>query len=61
MIYREIKHYDEKQVAFFGELTYNFTDDFSATIGYRDTSTTNGGGFTNQVAERERIRFFGER
>ena len=51
MIYREIKHYDEKQVAFFGELTYNFTDDFSATVGYRDTSTTNGGGFTNQVAE----------
>ena len=51
MIYREIKHYDEKQTAFFGELTYNFSDDFSATIGYRDTSTTNGGGFVNQVAE----------
>ena len=57
MIYREISHYDEKQVAFFGELTYNFTDDFSATIGYRDTSTTNGGGFVNQVAERRGFAF----
>ena len=51
MIYREIKHYNEKQVAFFGELTYNVSDELSATIGIRDTNTTNGGGFTNQVAE----------
>ena len=51
MIYREIKHYDEKQVAFFGELTYNVSDELSATIGIRDTNTTNGGGFTNQVAD----------
>lgn len=57
MIYREMSHYDEKQVAFFGELTYNFTDDLSATIGYRDTSTTNGGGFVNQVAERRGYAF----
>ena len=47
----------DRLVAFFGELTYNFTDDFSATIGYRDTSTTNGGGFVNQVAERRGFAF----
>ncbi|MDE0359679.1 MAG: TonB-dependent receptor [Rhodospirillaceae bacterium] len=51
MIYREISEHPQKQVAFFGELTYNFSDDFSATVGVRDTSTTTSGQFVNQVAD----------
>jgi iron complex outermembrane receptor protein len=51
MIYREIVRSNEEQLAFFGELTYNFTPQLSATVGYRDTETTTGGGFVNQVAD----------
>lgn len=50
-IYREIKYEDQKQLAFFGELTYNVTDDLAATVGFRRTNTKTADGFTNQVAE----------
>jgi len=51
MIYREISRSNEEQLAFFGEVTYNFTSELSGTIGYRDTSTKTSGGFVNQVAD----------
>ena len=61
MIYREIKHYDEKQVAFFGELTYNFTDDFlchDRLPGYQYHQRRR---VHQPGGRKERIRFFGER
>ena len=51
MIYREIVEDRQKQLAFFGELTYNLTDALAATVGFRRTNTTTKGGFVNQVAD----------
>ena len=51
MIYREISKSTQEQLAFFGEFTYNFTEQFSATVGYRRSETETGGGFVNQVAD----------
>ena len=51
MIYREIVESKQEQLAFFGELTYNLTDDLAATVGFRRTNTTTSGGFVNQVAD----------
>ena len=51
MIYREIVENRQKQLAFFGELTYNLSDALAATVGFRRTNTTTSGGFVNQVAD----------
>ena len=51
MIYREVSNSKQEQLAFFGELSYRFTNDLVATIGYRRTETETSGGFVNQVAD----------
>ena len=51
MIYREIGHRTQEQLAFFGELSYKFNDSWTGTVGYRRTETDTAGSFVNQVAD----------
>lgn len=51
MIYREQSVFNQEQLAFFGELSYNFTDRWTGAVGYRWTETDTDGGFFNQVAD----------
>jgi len=51
MIYREIGHRIQEQLAFFGEVSYHFNDSWTGTFGYRRTETDTAGTFVNQVAD----------
>ncbi len=51
MIYREIGHSVQEQLAFFGEVSYTFNDQWTGTFGYRRTETETSGSFVNQVAD----------
>jgi outer membrane receptor protein involved in Fe transport len=51
MIYREIGHRTQEQLAFFGEVSYSFNDSWTGTFGYRRTETDTSGSFVNQVAD----------
>ena len=57
MIYREVSRSEQEQLAFFGELSYRFSDDLVATIGYRRTDTETASGFVNQVGDAGRPVF----
>jgi len=55
MIYREIGHRIQEQLAFFGEVSYSFNDSWTGTFGYRRTETDTEGSFVNQVAEGDPV------